>query len=418
MRYLFPLNPWNQQRQFEKAVWVYPAHIAAYATYLRNEGHEVVWDYSYGDYEKICKCGSRMETACHYQYTYTKSATCFKCNRFVEYGCDFQLWTPKKYREEELWARIDWKQDENKMKHYDYEINNDFQIDVPFDKLPYPDRVFTDAKNKRWQSYGNYKFHPATHMMASNLCWWGKCTFCVDTYKLEHGEKRGLRSVDHVMEEIDDLISQGYREVFDDSGTFPIGDWLDEFCAKMLEKDRYKRIVIGCNMKPIAEKVVPFKLMKEAGFRFILVGVESANQHTIDKIRKGQDSEKVMENLKAMNDAGLEIHLTSMFGYEWESHEDAMNTVNLVHELLKKGIVKTAQASVFSPPRTAPDPNSPGHRYIPMIYDAYKSHQFWYHKIKDIKKWQDFTYLIRGGRLVLEENLRKCMLRVKKPSSN
>src|SRR3972149_4542268 len=98
MRYLFPLNPYNQQRQFEKPVWVYPAHIAMYATYLRNEGHEVIWNSDYRD--------------------------------TIEPG-------------------------EGKV------IINDFQIDIPFKDLPYPDRKFTDAKNPRWQSYGNYKFHPA-----------------------------------------------------------------------------------------------------------------------------------------------------------------------------------------------------------------------------------------------------------------
>src|SRR3990167_1556007 len=132
MRYLFPLNPYNQQRQFEKPVWVYPCHLAAYATYLRNEGHEVVWDATKEIY-------------------WNTADTCI--------------------------------------------IKDDFQIDIPFEKLPFPDRVFTDAKNPRWQSYGNYKFHPATHMMASNLCWWGKCTFCVDTLKLQQGEKRGIRTV-------------------------------------------------------------------------------------------------------------------------------------------------------------------------------------------------------------------------------
>ena len=349
MRYLFPLNPTNQQRQLEKMVWVYPAHLAMYATYLRNEGHEVCW----GEFN-------------------------------TKYGLYF----------------------DNHIK-----INDDFQIDIPFDKLPYPDRVFTDAKNPRWQKYGNYKFHPATHMMASNLCWWGKCVFCVDTLKLEKGEKRGLRTVDHCLEEIDDLISQGYKEVFDDSGTFPIGDWLEEFCVKMIKSGRNKKIVIGCNMKPISERVVPFKLMKAAGFRFILVGVESANQKTIDLIKKGQESNRVIENMKAMNDAGLEVHATNMFGYEFETHEDAMRTVDLVHYLLKKGYVKTAQASVYSPPRTKPDSNSSGHKYIPMIYDAYKSPLFWYQKIKDIKRFEDITYLLRGGRLVIEEKLRKLYTR-------
>ena len=340
MRYLFPLNPWNQQRQYEKPVWVYPAHLAMYATYLRNQGHEVVWDYC------ILKGG--------------------------------------------------------RGKSIEEVIRNDFQIDIPFEDLPYPDRIFTDAKNPRWQSYGNYKFHPATHMMASNLCWYGKCTFCIDTYKLEHSEKRGVRPVAHVMEEIDDLMAQGYKEVFDDSGTFPVGKWLEEFCHEM--QSRKHKITIGCNMKPVK---LDYKMMGNAGFRFILVGIESANQETVDRIKKGQRSEDIVPILKSMADAGLEPHLTSMFGYEWESHEDAMRTVKLVHYLLKKGYAKTAQASVYSPPRTKPDPNSPGHKYIPMVYDAYKSPQFWIRKLSDIRRWEDFAYLLRGGRLVLEEKLRK-----------
>lgn len=339
MRYLFPLSPWNQQRQFEKPVWVYPAHIAAYATHLRNKGHEVHWGHQ-----------SRGKTS------------------------------------------------------YDFEIKDDFQIDIPFNQLPYPDRVFTDAKNKRWQSYGNYKFHPATHMMASNLCWWGKCTFCVDTLKLEQGEPQQTRSVAHVIEEIDDLIANGYKEVFDDSGTFPIGKWLEEFCAEMRKHGRNKKIKIGCNMKPLH---LDYRMMKEAGFRFILVGVESVNQKTLDTIKKGQHQPNVEKNLKAMADAGLEPHLTSMFGYEWETHEDAMRTVRFIHRMLKKGYVKTAQASVYSPPRTNPDLNSPGHKYVPMIYDAYRSPEFWFRKLSDIRCWEDFTYILRGGRLVFEEKWRK-----------
>ena len=358
MRYLFPLSPWNQQRQHQKPVWVYPCHLAAYATYLRNEGHDVVW-------------GNRL------MYKDTEGG----------YNGDF-MYGYQDLRSDEWW-----------LEHKYYEpkniIKNDFQIDVPFEKLPFPDRKFTDAKNPRWQSYGNYKYHPATHMMASNLCWWGKCTFCVDTLKLQQGEKRGLRSVEHVMEEINDLVKHGYREVFDDSGTFPIGDWLDNFCNELIRSGLNKKIVIGCNMKPISEKVVPFKLMKEAGFRFILVGVESANQKTIDLIKKGQESHNVVKNMKAMNDAGLEVHLTSMFGYPWETHEDNMRTVNEIHHLLLKGYVKTAQASVFMPPRTAPPANADAQKYIKMVYDIYKDPRYWVRKMLDIKRWEDVTYLLR-----------------------
>lgn len=355
MRYLFPLNPYNQQRQFEKPVWVYPAHLAMYATYLRDQGHEVCWGIHGQKLKNLaCKTIEHM--------TYMDGAK------------------------------------------FDKSIETDNQIDIPFEKLPFPDRQFTGALNPRWQSYGNYKFHPATHMMASNLCWYGKCTFCIDTAKLEAGEVRGLRKVDHVIAEIDDLIAKGYKEVFDDSGTFPVGKWLEEFCMKMHVNGRKDKIKIGCNMKPVK---IDYKMMANAGFRFILVGLESANQSTLDRIQKGQKADVQELIIKEMSDAGLEPHLTTMFGYEWESHEEAMNTVKMVHRLLNKGYAKTAQASVYSPPRTKPDPNSKGHKYIPMVYDAYKSPQFWYHKIKDIKCWEDFTYLVRGARLVIEEKWRK-----------
>jgi radical SAM superfamily enzyme YgiQ (UPF0313 family) len=148
-------------------------------------------------------------------------------------------------------------------------------------------------------------------------------------------------------------------------------------------------------MKPISEKVVPFKLMKEAGFRFILVGVESANQKTIDIIKKGQESHNVVKNMKAMNDAGLEVHLTSMFGYPWETHEDNMRTVNEIHYLLRKGYVKTAQASVFMPPRTAPPANADAQKYIQKVYDIYKDPRYWWRKFLDIKRIEDITYLLR-----------------------
>lgn len=370
MRYLFPISPWNQQRQFEKPIFAFPAHLAMYATYLRNQGYDVVWG-----------------------------------NRLMYMDKDGG------YNGDSLYGYRDLGDEEWQLQYKHYEpdniIKDDFQISIPFNQLPYPDRTFTDAKNPRWQKYGNYRWHPATHMMASNLCWWAGakgCTFCIDSKKIIEGEPQQTRSVAHVIEEIDNLIHLGFREVFDDSGTFPIGKWLEEFCQEMGKNDRNRKIKIGINMKPIK---LDFKMMANAGIRFTLVGVESANQETLNRIQKGQHQPNVEKNLKAMADAGLLVHLTSMFGYEWETHEDAMRTVHFIHRMLKKGYVKTAQASVYSPPRTAPDPHSKGHKYIPMIYDVYRNPEFLYRKIRDIKCWEDFTYLLRGGRLVFEENTRK-----------
>jgi len=341
MRILFKMSPFHGQRQYEKEVNIYPAHLAAYATHLRNNGNIVVWGGNDdGKFDKI--------------------------------------------------------------------IYGDEQIDVDFVDLPIPDRIFTDAMNPKYTRYGNYKYYPGSHYLSSNLCWWAGakgCVFCVDSKRVLSGEKRGVRSVDHVLSEIEDCVKLGFLELFDDAGTIPINDWLNEFCHKMIKSGLNKKIKIGCNLKPIKQD---FKLMKEAGFRFILVGVESANQNTINMIQKGQQSNRVIEHLKAMSDAGLEPHITTMFGYDFETESEAQKTVDLVHFLLRKGYAKTAQASVYSPPRTKPDPNSRGHKWIPRVYDVYKHPEFIYRKIVDIKSFDDFKYLLRGARLVVEEKVRKA----------
>ena len=340
MRILFKDSRYHGQRQYEKPVDIYPAHLSMFATKLRNDGHDVVW---LGE-------------------------------------------------------------DDGK---FDRIVESDRQIEIPFDQLPIPDRIFTNSMNPKYLSYGNYKFFPGTHLLSSNLCWWAGekgCIFCVDSQRVIDGEYRGVRSVDHVISEIEDCVRIGHREVFDDAGTIPIGKWLEYFCEAMIKTGLNKRIKVGCNLKPIK---LDFKMMKNAGFRFILVGLESANQKTLDIIKKGQHQINVEKNLKSMADAGLEVHATSMFGYSWESHEEEMNTVRFIQRMLKKGYAKTAQASVYSPPRTAPDPNSKGHKYIPMIYDVYRNPEFLYRKLTDIKCFEDFTYLLRGARLVAEEKIRK-----------
>ena len=337
MRYLFPLSPYNQQRQYEKEVWVYPVHLAMYATWLKEHAHQVEW------------------------------------------GCPLD---DEGYSKKELENEYD-----------SIVIQSDEDIEVPFNQLPYPDRTFTDAKNPRWQSYGNYKHHPATHMMASNLCWYGKCSFCIDKQKLDNGEKRYVRPVNHVIEEVDNCIKLGFKEIFDDSGTFPTGKWLEDFCAHMSGQliRRYKRVTLGCNLKPIS---LDYELMKASGFRMILVGLESANQSTVEKLNKGISVDDAVLNIIKMSEAGLEPHITVMF-YDWETHEEAMKTVNLVHYLLKKGYAKTVQASVCMPPRTAPNENHRNKQYVQKVYDVYKHPAYWYRKIRDIKDLHDLTYLLK-----------------------
>jgi radical SAM superfamily enzyme YgiQ (UPF0313 family) len=98
--------------------------------------------------------------------------------------------------------------------------------------------------------------------------------------------------------------------------------------------------------------------MKQAGFRFILFGLESANQATLDKINKGLRVEEIEPGLKMCKEAGLEPHITAMIGYPWETKEEAQKTVDLAKSLFKKGYVDTLQATVL-----IPYPGTPLYKY-------------------------------------------------------
>jgi radical SAM superfamily enzyme YgiQ (UPF0313 family) len=276
----------------------------------------------------------------------------------------------------------------NERGTYDKVITEPERLD--FLSLPIPDRIFTDALNPRYQRYGNYKFHPATHMLSAIGCWWARCGFCI-----EKGREMTARPLDSVIQEIKECKKIGIVEIFDDSATFPDKRYLEEFCKRKIEEG-LADIKFGCNMR--IDSRADYKLMKKAGFRMLLYGIESANQKTLDKIGKGSNAEKIIPIIKEASDAGLEPHITSMFGYSWESHEEELNTLKLVHYLLRKGYAKTAQASVYSLPRTEPDPHSKGHRYTKRIYECALYPDFWYNKLRDLKCWEDVKYLFKGIR--------------------
>lgn len=92
-----------------------------------------------------------------------------------------------------------------------------------------------------------------------------------------------------------------------------------------------------------------YDLMGKAGFKFILYGVESANQGTLDRINKDTKVEDIANACMMAKKAGLAPHLTVMMGYPWETKSDAMNTVKLAQDIFKKGWADTLQATIVIP---------------------------------------------------------------------
>jgi radical SAM superfamily enzyme YgiQ (UPF0313 family) len=295
--------------------------------------------------------------------------------------------------------------------------------------LPEIDRELTKWRNYAFKN-GNFKYTPGTYMMSGRDCWWGKCSFCSWT-TLFPGNSFRTRSAKLALDEVGRLIALGVKEIMEDSGSLPIGPWLQEFCDGMIACGYNKKVTLSCNMRinGIRDPEI-WQLMKRAGFRFILFGLESANQNTLDAINKGLKAEEIEPGLKMCKDAGLEPHITTMIGYPWETRADAQKTVDLAAGLFKKGYVDTLQATVL-----IPYPGTPLYGYCREndflnftdydrfdqreqvmkcelttaevktmtqgLYKSFLTPRFVVRKIAGIRSWADIKFLWRAGLKVL-----------------
>jgi radical SAM superfamily enzyme YgiQ (UPF0313 family) len=158
------------------------------------------------------------------------------------------------------------------------------------------------------------------------------------------------RSVKNVLDEIGELIEKyNAKEIFDDSGTLSVGNWLKELCNGLIERGYNKKVTYSCNMRFGVLKQEDYDLMKKAGFRLLKFGLESANQKTLDYLNKGIKIEDIEEGCKMAKKAGLTVHLTMIVGYPWETKEDALNTFSLSKRLMQTGEADLLQATVLMP---------------------------------------------------------------------
>ncbi|MGI5826652.1 MAG: radical SAM protein [Patescibacteria group bacterium] len=240
-----------------------------------------------------------------------------------------------------------------------------FQEDI---SKVFPDIKFSEEKvtYKRGMILGNYALVPITklkrksfndyvynltvkddHSYVANFLTVRNCSWTT----LFPGEKYRVMSVKQAIAEVENLV-ENYRaqEIMDDSGTFPVGDWLREFCREIIKRGYQKKVRFNCNMRfnsGLTQK--DYDLMSRAGFRFILYGLESANQLTLDRLNKNLKVDQIEPSLAMAKKAGLKPHVTVMVGYPWEGEAEILNTVNFTKSLFRKGLVDSMQATVVIP---------------------------------------------------------------------
>jgi len=308
-----------------------------------------------------------------------------------------------------------------------------FELNHDLDSLPFINRDLT-----KWQLYseknGNYKRTPGTYTMVGRDCWWrknGGCSFC--SWPTLYPTFR-VRKPELLVDEIEFLVEK-YRvhEVFDDTGVFPVGEWLRKFCNLMIERKLNEKIYFSANMRFGALNLDDYRLMKRAGFRMLLFGLESASQRILDELNKGVKVEEIVGSCRKAKNAGLTVHITIMFGYPDASREEELETYRLAKKLMDGGYADTLQSTLlmpypgsrlyemalkngwlrFSPgewerwdmsePVLKSAEMSPGEvkQLCDDTYKLFLSPKYMFRRLIQIRSWRDLKYSVRGTKKVL-----------------
>jgi anaerobic magnesium-protoporphyrin IX monomethyl ester cyclase len=455
----------SQNRQFQwfnNPTFIYPMVPAYAATLLQSAGHEVVWD------DAIAEQKSEAEWLAWYENAgldliafESKTPTIKKHWRLIE---EMKRRSPRtivvlmgdhvtSFPEESLKnSPVDYvltggdfdfslrdlvnhldKHDQFGSGTYYHENGviqktGNYSLINDLNQLPMIDRDLTKWKLYAYKN-GNFKYLPGTYTMAGRDCWWGHCTFCSWT-TLFPGQKFRTRAPELLVEEVYTLANKyGVREIFDDTGTLPIGAWLHEFCEGIIKRGLNKKVKIGCNMRFNYLSKEDYQLMGKAGFRFILYGLESANQSTLKRLAKNMKTDTIAQELKWSKSAGLAPHITTMIGYPWETKEEARNTIEFAKRMFRTGCVDTLQATVVIPYAGTPlykeaerngwlltkdwdhyDMREPvlkspltAEDTLALTQDLYRSFispQFVWNKLTNIRTWEDVHFILRGVKYV------------------
>jgi len=151
-----------------------------------------------------------------------------------------------------------------------------------------------------------------------------KCIYCAPIYT------RGRqRSVENVVSEIRETVDR-YKikdfQFFDE--TFNLNpQWTIDFCNELVKQNISIFWRARCRPDLFTQEVV--QCMKKAGCRIISMGVESANDNTLNWFKKGYNRKQIQNAINIIAEEGIELHGFFILGAPVENKEEMIKTIDL-----------------------------------------------------------------------------------------
>lgn len=176
--------------------------------------------------------------------------------------------------------------------------------------------------------YYSYPFvgRPFSTVLTSFGCPY-QCEFCMMN---RIGYK--IRPIDDCINEIIYINKLGIKNIYFADQTFTADkDRVRKFCSEIIGKNIKINWVCFSRVDAIDDKMI--KLMKKAGCRTIMFGVESGSQKTLDNYKKNITLSQVEQTFKLCHNNKVKTAATFILGLPGEGEKEVVNTINFAKKL-------------------------------------------------------------------------------------
>jgi radical SAM superfamily enzyme YgiQ (UPF0313 family) len=204
--------------------------------------------------------------------------------------------------------------------------NPDRSLVQDLDNIPPPARDLLN--NSLYRSPENGRV--LTTIETARGCPYG-CIFC--SVSVVSGKPVRQYATSRVISEIEECVNKySISEFLFHADTFTYNrEWVLELCQVIIE--RGIDIRWGCNSRADTIDRERLEGMRRAGCHTIGFGIESGDDKTLKRIKKGATAQDARNAIKLCREMGVRSHAFMVAGFPWDTIESLQKTVEFVKEL-------------------------------------------------------------------------------------
>jgi len=185
------------------------------------------------------------------------------------------------------------------------------------------------------------------------------CKFC--TFSLNSlGQKRSYsaRSVESVIKEIEEITADVI--LFSDDNFFVDTKRAEAICDLIIERKIKKRFIAQARIE-IAQHPTLLEKIVKAGFKVLLIGIESPHDHILTQLNKGFDSDTIRKSFAVLKKYPIYYHGYFIYGNIGETEEEMLYISKFAKEIGVDSITfQKLRIEKFSPLRETAE-KTPGY---------------------------------------------------------